>query len=1258
MKTKNYKLKDKKFKTGAPILLSFSSNLLSFNCYLLTFFSFYLLTFSLKAQTPSTTENYILSVELLEPMTSVPTDLNGIPETHKKVSIVYFDDLGREKQSILYKGTPDGKDIVTKYEYDGFGRQLKEYLSAPTTQTSGAFITDPTAAYTAHYGAAPYMTDVYFSEKELESSPLSRVMKQAAPGDDWELGSGHEIKFQFYSNSAIEVDLYWVDTSGNLRKGGYPILGDKYPAKSLYRTITTDENGHTTYEYKDKQGRVVLTRSLVETDNIAGRTDPDPVVTENVDTYYVYDDYGNLRYVVPPKAAAVIPVGTVSSTVISGLCYTYKYDTRNRMTERQIPGKDWEYMVYDKQNRLVATQDGEMRKTTFTFPSGMTGKAWAFTKYDKFGRVVYTGLYKSNDSRATLQNLLDTYNGNNEILNSSFSQNGITVYHTRANAFPKNHTASDSDLLTVNYYDKYIPAMLTADGVTVPSSVEGQDVRNGDNSENESLKGLPVASHLRVLPDQGWERTYTFYDEKSRPVYTHKVNHLDGMTTVKSKLKFRGMPEYSKTYHKRDAATLEVETKDNFTYDNMERPLRHTQNLNNSSTQNLIALNQYDKLGQLLNKKVGGTDVTGTNRWQQVDYKYNIRGWLTDINSVGVTLMGKDAVPPTPTDDLFSFKINYNFLVNNGGDYAEPLYNGNIAQTLWKTATDNKLRGYVYEYDRLNRMTDAIYYKQDVNPYIGNYNEHVAYDLNGNITSLSRYGGYENQSLPDEMDILSYTYATRSNQLIKVVDDGQDNTGFIDSATNTTNDYTYDSNGNMITDKNKNITSIKYNHLNLPTLISFGNGTSITYLYNAAGQKLNKLVNSVPIDNMIKSVDYLDGFQYTGGELNFFPHPEGYVNVTLGTTGNRIFNYVYYYTDHLGNIRLTYTKDMVSNQLKIMDENHYYPFGLKHQKYTSPGSLDLKAESEDIARPGYATSTPFMYKYNGKEFQDELGLGLYDYGWRNYDPAIARWVVPDPLLNDLKTTIDFDQLDEDADEIDMSIAFSNKMEVGGGVYNPDNLNPFSYGYNNPVSFDDPDGRCPMCIVGIFLLVGGGVASAPTNDRAGDVEKVQKAINLQRDILLATATGGAGTARGTVTTVVGATAKNAGNANKTQAAQKGAQKTQQAKNIIDSKKIDGPNSKYENSTNPSKNNSKPTTPNRTTDVSKQEFEKNVQKSGFEKTSTSKDGKSTTYSNGKKSYVTRDSSKSSGPTADMKKNSAGTGDSALKIRLGENQFEPKF
>jgi RHS repeat-associated protein len=262
--------------------------------------------------------------------------------------------------------------------------------------------------------------------------------------------------------------------------------------------------------------------------------------------------------------------------------------------------------------------------------------------------------------------------------------------------------------------------------------------------------------------------------------------------------------------------------------------------------------------------------------------------------------------------------------------------------------------------------------------------------------------GYQDgsdQSIPFEIDDLIYGYAANSNQLRSVYDQSFKTDGFKDgpSSSSIDLDYDYDAFGNLIKDRNKGIpqNGIKYNHLNLPTSITFDNGSTITYLYNAVGAKLEKKVSTTSSteSTLVNATDYVGGFQYKDNDLQFFPTAEGYVSVIEGPK----FNYVFNYTDHLGNIRLSYTQS--GTELKIMEENHYYPFGLKHSNYnTDIARLTKSADGISvIVRP--TERSDYQYKYNGKELQDELGLNMYAMDARMYDPAIARWVVQDPVLH-------------------------------------------------------------------------------------------------------------------------------------------------------------------------------------------------------------------------------------------------------------------
>ncbi|WP_298309688.1 DUF6443 domain-containing protein [uncultured Aquimarina sp.] len=922
----------------------------------------------------STDENYVFTRVYQKEKTSFSEVSNNSDVIE---SITYFDGLGRVTQQIGIKGSPDKKDIVTYMEYDIYGRQAKQYLPFERqNEVIGSYdtvdvITDINSYYKTKYpndfiGMAEADVNAY-SETIFEKSPLNRPLKQAAPGLDWiakTTGDDHTIKLDRRANNAADDVVYFrVNfTDGNTEAPSLVKVGD-YPDNELFVNITKDENwvtgdgdNHTTQEFTDKSGRVILKRTFNSSPSGGG------AAGGAHDTYYVYDDFGNLTYVIPPKVTLTATDG-VSPEELAELCYQYTYDYRNRLIEKKIPGKGWEYIVYNKLDQPILTQDANQR--------AKSPKEWLFTKYDALGRVILTGLFKDDRGREAVQ---ESVNANAEQFENRVNSGGLFYYS--ANAYPNN--IPYYDIYTINYYDEHV---IWSNDTEVPSSSYQVPI-------STNIKGLLATSKVKVLGvENAWITTQIGYDDKGQVVYTSIKNDFLNTTDIaESLLDFTGKPETVKTTHTK-GSNAAIVTVDTFTYDHMGRLLDQNQTINNQAEERIVS-NTYDALGQLESKAVGGTSASisaqgsqsgAEGGLQKVDYTYNVRGWLKEINE-GTTDNG----------DLFGFTINYNTTTENLGAIA--LYNGNISETSWKTANDNTKRAYGYQYDALNRILAGT--SSD-----GRYNlSNVSYDKNGNIETLQRTGAIVTN--PDRnrsgdfgmMDHLAYEYDT-GNRLLKVTDEVTMPFGFTKNATVAGDDYQYDVNGNMTVDHNKGISSISYNHLNLPNTVAISNseGTgNITYIYDATGVKQKKVVSGG--SSLI--VEYAGNHVYENGQLKFFNHAEGYIE----PNGEGEFDYVYQYKDHLGNIRLSFSDkdkdgkiDVLRNDAdadgdndyahEILQEKNYYPFGLQHKGYN-----DLIVSEH-------------KYGFNGVEEENELGLDMLSMDLRKYDPAIARWTSIDPVTH-------------------------------------------------------------------------------------------------------------------------------------------------------------------------------------------------------------------------------------------------------------------
>jgi RHS repeat-associated core domain len=875
-------------------------------------------------------QNYIYTIT----PTVASTDVGALTTNQSLQTVQYFDGLGRPSQTVQRGITRQGADLVSGIEYDDFGRQTRQWLPGAVTGNNGAFVSDfGTPARNSNAGESkPYTLTEY------EPTPLNRITGQYGSGSDWQ-NNGKKKKLEYTTNSSNSVKLFVVTGSG-LTLNGY------YDANTLYGQKNTDEDGKTVEEFADKLGHKVLSRT-------AG----------DHDTYYVYDDYNNLSYVLPPLAADAInsssDCGETAGTPLDLYGYIYHYDGRKRCIEKKLPGCAWVYMVYDYTDRLILSQDGNQR----------TKNQWTVNKYDQFDRLLYSGLITDESSREIMK-----IHHSNIVVNESYTGSGPMAGYTCSSLMP-------AILLMVNYYDNYSYLAYSGNnpgGIMTYSTISGYTAPDATPSAPAYAKTMLTGTRVYYLDDPSkYGVTALYYDKYGRTVQTRATNHLNGYDYEFFAYNFTGQPLKKRHVHK--AYTYSEITEDyTFNYDHAGRQVSTYHAINGRTPIKLDSI-VYNELGQL-SKKILHNGI------QTIDHTYNIRGWQKSINST-------------------EFKETL-FYQDGATAGATPAYNGNISAQQWSTKQKgNALCQYAYTYDQLNRLKKAKYSPDEL------YNEEIGqYDKNGNIKSLVRNGHVFDywdtfQMIPGVADDLTLEY--NGNQLKTVINNVDTEFGspiFVDKwDENNPIEYLYDKNGNQTADLNKSIAWMKYNFLNLPEKIQFSDGSKSQYLYDAAGVKRQAKYTyaaapiQIPLGRTDQeytgavsgtmTIDYCWNYIYENGTVKRILTPDGFLEsrFTSGTFFPSSSRYDYYLKDHLGNTQVCLQSDFLnrptSPSYTVAQVNSYYPFG---------------QETDANYKNGYdASNQPYLY--NGKEIDRMNGLNMLDYGARWYDPTIGRWGVVDPL---------------------------------------------------------------------------------------------------------------------------------------------------------------------------------------------------------------------------------------------------------------------
>lgn len=903
-----------------------------------------LLMFSSVLRAQVSSENYILTKSV-------------VASGDTLVSVQYYDGLGRE-QELLRKNYSDNgnKDLITLNQYDGMGNLHKSWAPVPYPSISGLISEDVICevATNVYADAAPYT--LY----EYDKTESNLLCKEYGPGSLWRKNAKAK-EICYGGNVANVFPMFKLSSDRN------SFLFSKYYASGTLMEIKNiDEDGVSTTKYYDILGRLILEQ------NGSGAI-----------TYYIYDNDGNLIFVLPPAAyESCIMAKNVNHSMMEDEClkkyaYFYRYDKRGRCVEKKLPGCEPIFMIYDKDNKMIFKQDGNLRKN----------KEWQFMFFDSYNRPTVMGVCKDADKN----------NIGNVCVVSRFSTRGQYAM------YDANIDLDVKKMLKVYYYDNY--AFLEKDSLYNYKSLEeyDEDICHAGNkvTTHGLLTGCRTyvlsSSFTSIITSPTYHIQAFYYNDKGEVVQSHMDNGIGGIDDIYYHLNpYKGSILLEKIVHRPGSKCL-GNTKETivkrYTYDSDGRIVSLRYRLNDND-EFLVKHCEYNDLGYVA-KTMSHVSALSTN------YTYNVRGQLTS------------AINPLTEQHIY-----YNTLYHGGQNILA--YNGNISVYEWKGCKNGKFEteSYSYEYDAANRLRSAYSISQSGSEkaLFGLHDTHYDYDLMGNITNITRKGINIDEEEYGYRDDASLEYD--GNQLSHVVNkgykDSSSDTQIADREYSNSAEYKYDANGNMTRNLNKGILKVVYNVLNLPEYIYMRDNEYLHNIYDGDGNKLSserhtcKYNITVPESGSIQgnldtlnvkldlaSRDFSETTYYVG---NFIyksklvdlskPRLEGISSYALGSqyayklmlsrinfddgyvvpvqSKYQIYDYV---KDYLGNIRF-----VVKNGY-VVETNNYHPFGGFYN-------------NDD----NYVSQ---RWRFGNKELDRKVDI--YSWGFRNYDPTVGSFLTVDPM---------------------------------------------------------------------------------------------------------------------------------------------------------------------------------------------------------------------------------------------------------------------